>query len=141
MNAMKKNKNNLAPHELKPESIDFLGLSKQPFANEILSEDSFFNFQALEKISETLVHQAQFSDLILIIEGSQGSGKTAFFRKFIQSEITNTKILSMQAEATDTLVQIQQKMSMHLTDLGDANHLEDNLKSLQTFDRLLFKMD
>jgi len=121
--------------ELSQQSIDYLGVSKQPFANEILSQESFFSHQALDKISDNLIHQVQFSELLLLVEGIHGAGKTSFFRQFIQLEIANTKILAIHAEATDTLVQIQQKMSIHLQDLGDANHLDDNLKSLQMFDQ------
>ena len=131
----KKNKTHITSGELNAQSLDFLGLSKQPFANEILTEKSFFNTQSLTKISDSLTHQVQFSDLLLLVEGEHGSGKTSLFRQFIQNDIANTKSLSMQAEATDTLVQIQQKMSMHMQDLGDANHLNENLKSLQMFDQ------
>jgi len=136
----KSNKNmlsNATPSvELNQQSIEYLGVSKQPFANEILTDESFFKQQALTKISDSLSHQIQFSDLLLLVEGINGAGKTSLFRQFIQTEIANTKILSIQAEATDTLVQIQQKMSMHLQDLGDANYLDDNLKSLQMFDQM-----
>lgn len=132
--AQKKNKS--ASSELSQDSLEFLGLSKQPFAAEILSENTFFKSQALDKIVENLTHQIQFSDLLLIVEGQQGSGKTSLFRYFIQQDIANTKILSVQAEATDTLIELQHKISLHLEDLGDANHLDDNLKSLQTFDQI-----
>jgi len=133
----KKNKNNNnSAGELSAQSLDFLNLSKQPFANEILSDKSFFNTQSLTKILDSLTHQVQFSDLLLLVEGMHGSGKTSLFRQFIQHDIANTKSLSMQAEATDTLVQIQQKMSIHLQDLGDASHLEENLKSLHMFDQV-----
>lgn len=132
---MAKKNNNKIAGELNQQSLEYLTLSKQPFAREILSEESFFNNQALTKITDSLAHQIQFSDLLLLVEGNEGSGKTSLFRQFIQSDIANTKTLSMQAEATDTLVQIQQKISLHLQDLGDANHLDDNLKSLQMFDQ------
>ena len=136
------NKNNNASGELSQKSLDFLMLGKQPFANEILSEKSFFQSQALSKISDNLTHQVQFSDLILLVEGGHGSGKTSLFRHFIQTEIANIKTLSMQAEATDTLTQIQQKMSIHLQDMGDASQLDDNLKNLQMFDQIpLIVMD
>ena len=132
---MANKKNNNLSTELSITTLEKLGLSKQPFASEILSEKSFFNHQALDKITENLLHQIQFSDLLLIVEGAHGSGKTSLFRQIIQTEITNTKSLSVQAEATDTLVQVQQKISLHLQELGDANHLDDNLKSLQMFDQ------
>ena len=47
----KKNKNTpISAGELNAQSLDFLNLSKQPFANEILSDKSFFNTQSLTKI-------------------------------------------------------------------------------------------
>jgi len=133
--AKKSNNKNPTNCELTQQSLDYLGINKQPFSNEILTEKSCFNLQAAEKIIDSLSHQVQFSDLLLLVEGSHGSGKTTLYRQFIQTDITNIKILFMHAEATDTLVQIQQKISLHLEDLGDANHLEDNLKSLQNFDQ------
>lgn len=135
MASKKKNNNKTQTTELNSQSIQHLGLSKQPFMSEILSDEAFYKIPALEKISDNLIHQVQFSDLLLIVEGLQGSGKTALFRRLIQSNIQNIKLLSIQAEATDTLVQVQQKMSLHMQDLGDANHLDDNLKSLQMFDQ------
>ncbi len=125
----------LLPTELTAQTIEFLNLSKQPFNAEILSDKSFFSSPALDKITDSLIHQVQFSELLLVVDGPHGSGKTTLFRQLIQTEINNIKILSMQAEATDTLVQIQQKMSIHLQDMGDAGHLDDNLKSLQMFDQ------
>jgi len=133
--AKKNKKTNASPCELELQSLNYLGLSKQPFANEILTDKSFYNNPALIKITDSLTHQIQFSDLLLLVEGVHGSGKTSLFRQIIQSDITNIKSLSIQAEATDTLIQVQQKMSIHLQDLGDANHLDDNLKNLQMFDQ------
>lgn len=120
---------------LSQSSLDYLKISKQPFAADILTEATFFSTPSLNKIIENLQHQAQFSDLVLIIEGPYGSGKTSLFRHLILHEIENTKSLPIQAEATDTVVQIQQKISEYLQDLGDANHLDDNLKSLQSFNQ------
>lgn len=118
---------------LSQDSLDYLKINKQPFAADVLTEASFFSFPALDKIIENLQHQVQFSDLLLIVEGPYGSGKTSLFRNLIHREIENTKSLPIQAEATDTLIQIQQKISENLQDLGNANYLDDNLKSLQSF--------
>jgi len=117
--AKKSNNKNPTNCELTQQSLDYLGINKQPFSNEILTEKSCFNLQAAEKIIDSLSHQVQFSDLLLLVEGSHGSGKTTLYRQFIQTDITNIKILFMHAEATDTLVQIQQKISLHLEDIGD----------------------
>ncbi|VAW72582.1 hypothetical protein MNBD_GAMMA10-1690, partial [hydrothermal vent metagenome] len=58
-----KNKPDTAlPTELSAQTIEFLSLSKQPFAAEILSEKSFFNTQIMDKISDSLTHQVQFTE-------------------------------------------------------------------------------
>ena len=105
---------------LSQDSLDYLKINKQPFAADILTQETFFSFPALNKIIENLQHQVQFSDLLLIIEGPYGSGKTSLFRNLLLHDIENTKSLPILAEATDTLIQIQQKISEHLQDLGDA---------------------
>lgn len=116
--------------------LDYLKINKQPFAADILTENTFLNFPELDKIIENLRHQIQFSDLLLIIEGPFGSGKTSLFRQLTRDEIETTKLLPIQAEATDTLIHLQQKMSMHLQDMGSASYLEENLKILQSFDQI-----
>ncbi len=133
--AQTSNNDDLNACELNDQSLEYLGLTKQPFTHDILTEKNTFTIQAIEKIVDSLEHQVQFSDLLLLVEGNHGSGKTVLYRQFIQTDITNTKTLPLHAEATDTLVQIQQKISLHLEDLGDANYLDENLKSLQAFDQ------
>lgn len=120
---------------LSPIAMEAFGFSQQPFASNILSEEAIFIDAILEQLLETTKHHLQFSDLLLIIEGNFGSGKTTLFRRLIQSEIANSFVMPIHAETTDTLTQIQQKMSIHLKDQGDANYLDDNLKNLQVFDQ------
>ncbi|MDH5484110.1 MAG: AAA family ATPase [Gammaproteobacteria bacterium] len=127
--------NQLDNLSLSPETMVFLGLIKQPFSSIILSDDGIYKNTTLEQLLETSQHHLQFSDLVLIIEGPLGSGKTTLFRHFIQHDIPNIKLLPVLAEATDTLVQLQQKISIHLQDQGNANYLDDNLKRLSAFDQ------
>ncbi len=115
--------------------MQFLGLSQQPFSNGILAAGAIYNHVSLTQLKDTIKHHVQFSDLILLIEGNFGSGKTTLFRLLMQEQVTNTFLMPLQAEATDTLTQLQQKMSIHLKDQGDANYLDDNLKNLQVFDQ------
>ncbi len=112
-----------------------LGLKKQPFTETILSADALFSDSIFEQFVETLKHHLQFSDLFLIVEGDLGSGKTTLYRRLIQDEIANLYLLPLQAEATDTIVQLQQKISIHLKEQGNANYIDDNLKHLQVFDQ------
>ncbi len=132
----KKTRTKTTSASLSPQIIQFLGLKRQPFEMQILTEANFFHYPALDTIEANLGKLIHAGAPLMIVEGARGSGKTAFYRHLIQSNITNTKILGVQAEATDTLTQLQQKISLHLQDLGDANHLDENLKSLQMFDEV-----
>lgn len=116
-------------------ALEFLGLSQQPFTPSILSPDAIYNHAALTQLKDTVKHHLQFSNLMLVIEGNYGSGKTTFFRQLMQEQIPNTFLMPQQAEATDTLAQVQQKMSIHLKEQGDANQLDENLKNMQMFDQ------
>jgi DamX protein len=121
---------------LNQQTLDYLKLSKQPFSKEILSSQTFYSDASLEKIVSNIRHQAQFSDLLLLVEGPHGSGKTSLFRHLLQSDTPNIKLLPVQAEPTDTLAHLQQKASLHLEDMGSAAQLEESLNNLQTFDQI-----
>lgn len=121
--------------ELSDNAMDFLGLSQQPFSAPILSADAIFSDATLEQLIDTTKHHLQFSDLLLILEGDSGSGKTTLFRQLLQGKAENLFLISLPASATFTLAQIQQTISTHLEDQGDANYLDENLKRLQIFDQ------
>ncbi|MCW8955966.1 MAG: AAA family ATPase [Gammaproteobacteria bacterium] len=120
---------------LSSRSMTTLGLQQQPFSSAILSDKTTYTDSILNKQYETIKHHLQFSDLILIVEGILGSGKTTLFRRLFQLDIASLYLMPIQAEATDTLVQIQQKMTIHMQNQGNANYLDDNLKNLQVFDQ------
>lgn len=123
------------PLVLSHQAMLTLGLKKQPFTETILAVESVFSDAVFEQFIETLKHHLQFSDLLLVVEGNFGSGKTTLYRRLIQDEFANLYVLPLQAEATDTLVQLQQKISIHLKEQGNANYIDDNLKHLQVFDQ------
>jgi DamX protein len=130
-----KNQTNSNTLSLSPLAMEYLGLTKQPFESVILSDSAIFTDAILDQLLDTTKHHLQFSDLLLIIEGNIGSGKTTLFRRILQSEVSNTYLLSIHAEATDTLTQIQQKMSLHLKQQDEISNLDENLKNLQVFDQ------
>lgn len=121
--------------QLNPQTLTFLGLSQQPFTAGILTGDAIYTDATRDQMIATLKHHMQFSDLVLIVEGEQGSGKTTLFRQLIQDRIPNLFLMSILAEPTDTLVQLQQKMAVHLKSQGSANYLDQDLKNLQVFDQ------
>lgn len=135
--ARKKSINNITGNcHLNQQTLDYLKLSKQPFSKEVLSSQSFYSDASLEKIVNNIRHQAQFSDLLLLVEGPHGSGKTSLFRHLLQTNTPNIKLLPVQAEPTDTLAHLQQKAALHLEDMGSSAQLEENLNNLQTFDQI-----
>ena len=125
----------LSELNLSSEAMSYLGLSQQPFSSAVLTDEAIFSDASLEQIIETTKHHLQFSDLLLLIEGEYGSGKTTLFRQLFKHDIDNLFLISVSASATDTLTQIQQSISNQLKDQGDANHLDANLKHLQSFDQ------
>ncbi|MFW2374889.1 MAG: AAA family ATPase [Gammaproteobacteria bacterium] len=120
---------------LSSRTMKALGLEQQPFSTAILSDKTIYTDSILNKQYETLKHHLQFSDLILIVEGIFGSGKTTLFRRLFQLDVASLYLMPIHAEATDTLIQIQQKMTIHMQQQGNANYLDDNLKNLQVFDQ------
>ncbi len=135
--ARKKPINNISGNcHLNQQTLDYLKLSKQPFGKEILSSQTFHSDASLDKIINNIRHQAQFSELLLLVEGPHGSGKTSLFRHLLQTDTPNIKLLPVQAEPTDTLAHLQQKAALHLEDMGNPGQLEENLNNLQTFDQI-----
>lgn len=135
--ARKKSINNITGNcHLNQQALDYLKLSKQPFGKEVLSSQTFYSDTSLEKIVTNIRHQAQFSDLLLLVEGPHGSGKTSLFRHLLQTDTPNIKLLPVQAEPTDTLTHLQQKAALHLEDMGSPAQLDENLNNLQTFDQI-----
>ncbi len=135
--ARKKPINNISGNcQLNQQTLDYLKLSKQPFGKEILSSQTFYSDASLEKIINNIRHQAQFSELLLLVEGPHGSGKTSLFRHLLLADTPNIKLLPVQAETTDTLAHLQQKAALHLEDMGNPGQLEENLNNLQTFDQI-----
>ena len=121
--------------QLDAQIMSFLGISQQPFTSSILTGDDIYSDATRDQMIATLRHHMQFSDLVLVVEGEQGSGKTTLFRQLIQNNLPNLFLISILAEATDTLSQLQQKMVAHLKGQGSANYLDQDLKNLQVFDQ------
>ena len=121
--------------QLDAQIMSFLGISQQPFTSSILSGDDIYSDATRDQMIATLRHHMQFSDLVLVVEGEQGSGKTTLFRQLIQNNLPNLFLISILAEATDTLTLLQQKMVAHLKGQGSTNYLDQDLKNLQVFDQ------
>ncbi|MDQ1362496.1 MAG: DamX protein [Pseudomonadota bacterium] len=121
--------------ELNAPTLAFLGMSQQPFMASILTGDAVYSDATRDQMIATLKHHMQFSDLVLIVEGEQGSGKTTLLRQLLQDNLPNLFLLPILPEPTDTLVQLQQKMTVHLKNQGSANYLDQDLKNLHVFDQ------
>jgi DamX protein len=128
-------KNQLTQLDLSAQAMVFLGLSQQPFSASILHGDTIYTDAILEQLIDTTKHHLQFSELLLIIEGDIGSGKTTLFRQLLQNKIDNLFLISVSAVATSTLAQIQQTISIHLKEQNNTDHLDDKLQHLQMFDQ------
>ena len=120
---------------LSQQVLDFYQLKQQPFSNKVLDTESLYTDTIFEQLLDNIKHQLQFTDLILFIEGDKGSGKSALFHRLLKTETDNILLLPLQAEGTDTLASLQQKMSPQLNSATTESPIQEQLKNLQLFDQ------
>ena len=120
---------------LSQQVLDFYQLKQQPFSNQMLDAKSIYTDSIFEQLLDNIKHQLQFTDLILFIEGDEGSGKSTLFRRLLKTETSNILLLPVQAEITDTLNSLQQKMALHLSAPATDSPIQEQLKNLQLFDQ------
>ena len=120
---------------LSQQVLDFYQLKQQPFSNQMLDAKSIYTDSIFEQLLDNIKHQLQFTDLILFIEGDAGSGKSTLFRRLLKTETSNILLLPVQAEITDTLNSLQQKMALHLSAPATDSPIQEQLKNLQLFDQ------
>ena len=121
--------------DLSNQAMAFLGLTQQPFSAAVLSSNAFYKDATLQQLIETTRHHLQFSDLLLIIEGDIGSGKTTLFRQLLQYESDKLYLFPVPAMSTQTLAQIKDTLSFNLKEHSETESLEDSLKRIQVFDQ------
>jgi len=131
----KKHPTNELTINLSQQAMDFYQLKQQPFSNQPPDDKCIYSDTNFEQLLDNLKHHLQFSELVLIIEGAQASGKSTLFRHLLKADINNILLLPIQAEITDTLNSLQQKFLPHLKSPHADADISEQLKNLQLFDQ------
>jgi DamX protein len=101
------------------------GIRKLPFPIEEV-DDFYFATPALAKQSDALKNLVEYSDLILVVSGVEGAGKTAFLNQFLLAVDDRWRVSRIDAQAATTIGALVEEMlaGFGITDRGD-NAQED----------------
>ncbi|MDH5408461.1 MAG: SPOR domain-containing protein [Gammaproteobacteria bacterium] len=85
-------------HRLEPAYLDRFGLLEPPFASSI---DDRFYFQTPELTQQLnmLTHMTQYSDMLLLVEGAEGYGKTSLLQYFVKTGKENWHVCRINANS------------------------------------------
>lgn len=107
----------LDPKDLQPQTMLGMKLIQQPFSKTPDAEN-LFDFDALKQTRDTVSHHLQFSHLLMVIQGRNGSGKNSFANSLIVSDHPALYFFNATAEPGDTLRSVLEKAA-------DNNHADD----------------
>jgi DamX protein len=95
-------KQNETPAFALDHTLTAYGIRKLPFPIEEV-DDFYFATPALAKQSDALRNLVEYSDLILVISGVEGAGKTAFLNQFLLAADSQWRVSRIDAEAATTI--------------------------------------
>jgi DamX protein len=101
------------------------GIRKLPFPIEEV-DDFYFATPALAKQSDALKNLVEYSDLILVVSGVEGAGKTAFLNQFLLATDGRWRVSRIDARAATTIGALVEEMltGFGITERGE-NAQED----------------
>ncbi|MDH5518144.1 MAG: SPOR domain-containing protein [Gammaproteobacteria bacterium] len=102
----------LNPKDLQPETLLGMKLIQQPFSKSPTAEN-LYDFDALKQTRDTVSHHLQFSHLLMIIQGSKGSGKNCLANSLIISEHPALYFFNATAVANDAVSSILNKAAVN----------------------------
>lgn len=104
------------------------GLTHNPF--ELHPNDKLFLTAESEEYLDLLPQFARFCNTLLVICGEAGIGKTALLQQFVQSQMVDTRVLSIRAEECPTLTALLQLLNQHYHAPYDPNSAESDTAKL-----------
>lgn len=111
------------PKDLHPETLLGMKLIQQPFSK-MPAAENLYDFDALKQTRDTVSHHLQFSHLLMIIQGSQGSGKNCLANSLIISDHPALYFFNANAEINDTVSSILNKAAL--------NNKAESIQQLET---------
>jgi len=89
---------------LEPDYLDQYGLSEAPFSSILQDKFMFLDAERAQRLN-MLQHMVRFSNLLLIVQGKTGVGKTALMRRFIQTAEDDWRVCEI---AANTMIDAEQ---------------------------------
>lgn len=102
----------LDPKDLQPQTMLGMKLIQQPFSK-MPDAEKLFDFDALKETRDTVSHHLQFSHLLMVIQGRDGSGKDSFANSLIVGEHPALYFFNATAESDDNLQSILSKAAQN----------------------------
>ncbi|MDH5179960.1 MAG: AAA family ATPase, partial [Gammaproteobacteria bacterium] len=83
---------------LEPAYLEHYGLNEPPFAS-TLDERFFYPTGEINQQTNMLVHMTQYSDMLLLVTGDEGMGKTALLQHYLKSAHDNWHVSRVNANS------------------------------------------
>jgi len=114
---------------LEPGYLGHYGLSEAPFSSILQDKFMFLDAERAQRIN-MLQHMVRYSNLLLIVQGQSGVGKTALMRRFLQTSEEDWQVSEVTA---NTMIDAEQLLFQAAQGFGvrqlpqDASELQDML--------------
>jgi len=114
---------------LEPGYLGNYGLSEAPFSSLLQDKFMFLDAERAQRIN-MLQHMVRYSNLLLIVQGKSGVGKTALMRRFMQTAEDDWQVCEI---AANTMIDAEQLLFQAAQGFGvrelpqDASELQDML--------------
>ena len=116
---------------LEPSYLDNYGLSEAPFSSTLQEKFMFLDAERAQRIN-MLQHMVRYSNLLLIVQGLTGVGKTSLMRRFMQTAEDDWQVCEITA---NTMIDAEQLLFQAAQGFGvrqlpqDASELQEMLYS------------
>ncbi|MEJ2390923.1 MAG: SPOR domain-containing protein [Gammaproteobacteria bacterium] len=116
---------------LEPAYLANYGLTESPFSNQHDDRFLYLDAERAQRLN-LLQHMTQYSDLVLIVQGEEGVGKTSLLTRFLKTRAENWFICRVTAntfmDAGQLLFQVAQGFGVHQLP-NDSGQLQEMLYS------------
>ena len=111
---------------LEPAYLDSYGLAEAPFSSLAQDKFTFLDAERAQRIN-MLQHMVRYSNLLLIVQGKSGVGKTTLMRRFMQTAEDDWRVCEV---AANTMIDAEQLLYQAAQGFG-VSQLPQNAGELQ----------
>ena len=114
---------------LSKQILERMEIKNQPFSQPVKKP---FRYDGLQHMLEVIVHHLEFSSLVLLLHGEQGSGKTYFLHALADDlkEHEKLRLFTIQAEYGDDITKLRRKLNGIVPKPPKGATVEDTLNDM-----------